>query len=156
MVSGKSKSANVLVEIGARIVVESELSIIFTISSGTSKFLLLIKLPKETIGAEPSVPPPPTLERELRPANALTTRPALLTPPPPPPPAVVIAGSIVTSRPLYVAVTGPQWKSPQDTKSAALDLPLAGRIIPFETCVSPSLEIVMKSPGTPKILGAMH
>ena len=86
MVSGKSKSANVLVGIGARGVVESELSIIFTISSGTSKFLLEIKLPIATIGAEPSVPPPPAEnETELRPANALTTRQALLTHPPPPP-----------------------------------------------------------------------
>jgi len=52
--------------------------------------LLLIKRSNEVIGGEPSVPPPLIpLERELRPANALTTRPALLTPPPPPPPAVV-------------------------------------------------------------------
>jgi len=57
---------------------------------------------------------------------------------------------------LNVAVTRPQASGPQDTKSAALDLSLAGRIIPFETCVPAMLEIVMKSPPTASMFGEMH
>ncbi len=69
MVRGMSKSANLLVEIGSRGVVESEFSTIFRISSGTSKFWLVIKVLKDVMGAAPSDQPPPPAR--LARANAL-------------------------------------------------------------------------------------